>query len=185
MARYHLNPETGNPGLCRATKACPFGDFEHAHYATKEAAREAFELSMKPDSWRDRTFSTDEKIEASAQAIREVIVDKEFVKANKLLKPEYLSAERPFAGHCYVASEALYHTLGGKASGWTPCTIRHEGSPHWFLRGPNGEVIDLTSEQFATPVPYEQGRGSGFLTREPSKRARIVLEKMTALDKDL
>ena len=26
----------------------------------------------------------------------------------------------PMTGHCYVASEAAYHMLGGKAAGWTP-----------------------------------------------------------------
>ncbi len=47
MARYHINPATGDVGLCRARKNCPFGDFEHDHYATPEAARAAFEKEMK------------------------------------------------------------------------------------------------------------------------------------------
>lgn len=45
MARYHINPETGNPGVCRATKQCRFGDHS-AHYDSQEAAQAAYEASM-------------------------------------------------------------------------------------------------------------------------------------------
>jgi hypothetical protein len=43
--RYHINPETGDPGLCRAKQQCRFGDFE-SHYATADEARLEFEKSM-------------------------------------------------------------------------------------------------------------------------------------------
>lgn len=82
------------------------------------------------------------------------------------------------AGHCYVASEALYYLLGGKSSGLTPQVIRHEDSPHWFLKSDNGMVYDPTAGQFKTPVPYEQGRGCGFLTNKPSKRAQILIDRV-------
>lgn len=83
------------------------------------------------------------------------------------------------AGHCYVASEAMWHALGGKDSGFTPAVIRHEGATHWFLRNARtGDVLDLTADQFSSPVPYSRGRGCGFLTRSPSRRARIVLYRM-------
>ena len=81
-------------------------------------------------------------------------------------------------GSCYPASEALYHRLGGKEAGLTPMHIIHEGVPHWYLRWEvDGETlyIDPTSTQFDTPVPYADGRGRGFLTKEPSKRARRYL----------
>lgn len=45
MAKYHINPETGVPGLCKAEKQCRFGGNE-AHYSSSEDARQAFELSM-------------------------------------------------------------------------------------------------------------------------------------------
>jgi hypothetical protein len=75
-----------------------------------------------------------------------------------------------------VASEAFYHLVGGKAAGYKPMTVKHEGTTHWYLLGPDG-VVDLTAEQFDTPVPYDQGRGRGFLTRKPSKRAQILMER--------
>jgi hypothetical protein len=99
------------------------------------------------------------------------------------LTPELLHAEwsrnpKPFAGHCYVASEALYHLAGGKQVGLVPASIRHEGSAHWFLRECIGGVLDVTAMQFDSPVPYVQGVGRGFLTKGPSRRARIVMDRV-------
>lgn len=45
MAKYHITKK-GEPGVCRATKACPLGD-ESNHYESKEEASEAFEASQK------------------------------------------------------------------------------------------------------------------------------------------
>jgi|SRR5271154_5964682 len=87
----------------------------------------------------------------------------------------------PMTGHCYVASEAAYHMLGGKTAGWTPMFVRHEGSPHWFLRGPGGKYVDITASQFKTPVPYDKGVAKGFLTRNPSARARAVIDRARAV----
>ena len=95
-------------------------------------------------------------------------------------------------GNCYVTCEALYHLLGGKKMGYKPMTVRHEGDVHWFLvrdvvvNGmlPVGDsreariVIDPTASQFKTPVPYHRARGRGFLTKEPSMRARQLMNIM-------
>lgn len=82
-------------------------------------------------------------------------------------------------GPCYPAAEALYHAMGGKGAGLTPFRINHEGVSHWYLRWitPSGQVfwLDPTSSQFKTPVPYAEGRGCGFLTRDPSKRAKELM----------
>jgi hypothetical protein len=78
---------------------------------------------------------------------------------------------------CYPASEALYHAAGGKRAGWKPVYVKHEGTPHWFLRDPKGRPVDLTADQFDTPVPYDEGTGKGFLTKCPSKRSKTILER--------
>ena len=49
MAKYHTNPKTGNPGICRAEKNCPFGDEAH-HYSSREEAAQAYEKTMKGKS---------------------------------------------------------------------------------------------------------------------------------------
>jgi hypothetical protein len=96
----------------------------------------------------------------------------------ELLKPEYRGSDRPYAGHCYVASEAYWH-LRGRSHGYIPHRIKHEGSTHWYLMRRNtGEVIDLTAEQFETSVPYSEGVGCGFLTSKPSKRAQTVIDRV-------
>ena len=80
-----------------------------------------------------------------------------------------------FAGHCYVASEALFHLLPRMK----PQIIRHRGQPHRFLLDPDGNGVDATARQFGTPVPYENAKGKGFLTKEPSKRARILMSRVS------
>lgn len=46
-ARYHINPQTGNPGVCRAQYNCRFGSIDREHYDSKEEARAAFEKKME------------------------------------------------------------------------------------------------------------------------------------------
>lgn len=93
----------------------------------------------------------------------------------------------PPRGNCYVTCEALYHLLGGALAGYVPYTVRHEGDVHWYLvltlpvMGPNGlihikTIVDPTASQFKTRPPYDQGRGRGFLTKKPSKRAAALMK---------
>lgn len=85
-------------------------------------------------------------------------------------------------GHCYVASEAYYHLMGGKASGLKPCWVKHEGSTHHFLRDEKtGKVVDLTGDQFKKTPPYERGTPFGWLTGDtPSHRAQILMDAAVA-----
>jgi hypothetical protein len=85
-------------------------------------------------------------------------------------------------GNCYVTCEALYHLLGGAEQGWIPMNVRHEGESHWFLEkrvwGEAYVRLDPTVSQFKTEPDYTKARGRGFLTKEPSKRAKALMEKM-------
>jgi hypothetical protein len=99
-----------------------------------------------------------------------------------LLRMEYRLAvnagANPLTGHCYVVTEALWHALGVERRDWCPETVRHEGSVHWYLRNwHTREIIDATASQFDTPPPYDLGRRRGFLTRQPSRRARELLRR--------
>lgn len=88
----------------------------------------------------------------------------------------------PLAGHCYVASEAAYHLLGGKAAGWKPYHMKVRGVSHWFierhLKGCRPERIDITAKQFEGPMDYSSSRGKGFLTKAPSKRAIVLMQRI-------
>jgi hypothetical protein len=90
----------------------------------------------------------------------------------------------PTAGHCYAATEALWHLLGGKASGYVPHVARDGGDTHWWLRNPTtGEVIDPTACQYRSQglePPYAAGRGCGFMTAKPSKRAQEIMRRVKA-----
>lgn len=85
-------------------------------------------------------------------------------------------------GNCYYTSEALYHILGGKAAGWKPMrmSVPVVGS-HWFLKHESGLIIDATVRQFSknTKVNYAKAKGCGFLTKKPSRYARMMIELMT------
>lgn len=82
-------------------------------------------------------------------------------------------------GNCYVTSEALYHLLGGKQTGWKPCIVYVKNRSHWFLRHSCGIILDATVSQFGGTLPdYDAARGSGFLTKSPSKRAKALMEKL-------
>lgn len=79
-------------------------------------------------------------------------------------------------GNCYVASEALYHLLGGKDAGWTPIRMKVGRETHWFLWHDSGLIVDVTRKQFTKKIDYEYGRGSGFMTKRPSRRAKKLMK---------
>lgn len=101
--------------------------------------------------------------------------------------PEFREAEydpdtadaHPLTGHCYTASEAFHAAASGeldqKESPYRACHYTHEDVSHWFVETPDGDVVDLTYQQFDTGVPYEEGEGMGFLSY-PSEDTERVLE---------
>lgn len=108
------------------------------------------------------------------------------VLSPNLLHLDWKEFAHPMAGHCYHASEALYH-LWGKNHGYTPAHIEvYMGKEwgwlgHWYIRDSKGSVLDPTAEQFGSVhIPYEEGRGCGFLTKKPSKRAQEVIRRVKA-----
>ena len=96
-----------------------------------------------------------------------------------LLKKGY-GGEHPLAGHCYVASEAFWHIT-------EKCLHVYRarddfGVVHWWLENENGDIYDLTAGQYTDcgrEPPYTKGRRSGFLTKEPSKRAAELIRRVT------
>lgn len=79
-----------------------------------------------------------------------------------------------------MASEALFHILGGKRAGWKAMRMDVTGDTHWFLKHKSGLILDPSRRQFAGAYPvYELARGSGFLTRRPSKRAKLMIKALT------
>ena len=101
-----------------------------------------------------------------------------------LLKKPYREKNKnnPMYGHCYVATEALYHSLDDRTKYQIQHGKDHEGVVHWWLREKEtGEIVDVTSDQYysqgLTP-PYNNGRNGSFLTNFPSKRAVTLMERI-------
>jgi hypothetical protein len=126
------------------------------------------------------THTTPDGLTGDPQALMKSI---RIVLTDDLLKPEYRlrGDRRPTSGHCYAASEALYHLMGGKAAGLTPVQLHHEGDSHWYLRTSEGTYLDPTADQFATVPPHAHGTGRGFQTREPAKRTAEIIRRVNAL----
>lgn len=62
--------------------------------------------------------------------------------SDDLRRTEYKGKRNVLAGHCYIASEAMWH-LWAKSKGYRAYVMRWEGASHWYLS--NGKsVIDLT-----------------------------------------
>jgi len=97
--------------------------------------------------------------------------------SDDLLKNEYknLDGKNKYTGHCYVASETYYHLSNEELSVYH---IKHEGSTHWFLKNDKSEIIDLTASQFKTNVPYDRAKRGFFLTKKPSKRCQILIDRV-------
>lgn len=113
------------------------------------------------------------------------------VLTDDLLTPKYKNLVRhsKTEGHCYAAAEALFHMLGGKSQGYSACVASFEENgqafTHWWIKDQDGKICDPTAEQFTAVgqvPPYHLGKGCGFLTKNPSKRAQIIIERVLDLD---
>ena len=91
---------------------------------------------------------------ASSQLVTKV----QAVLSEDLLLPQYRGSSNFLFGHCYAASESLYHLLGGRDAGLKPMNMKVGNVSHWFLLR-EGKVIDPTADQFEVTPDYELARG--------------------------
>ncbi len=99
-----------------------------------------------------------------------------------LLSKDWKNQSSPLEGHCYVAAEALWHLLGKE--NWKPMRAPYlrkgKKATHWWLvNRKSGKIADPTKEQFLPDnPPYHLGKGNGFLTKNPSRRAKVVIDRV-------
>jgi hypothetical protein len=112
-------------------------------------------------------------VDLAVRAVRSALTD-------GLRRAPWRGDPNPMAGHCYVASEALFHLLSDEHDVVPQCaTVRGIGT-HWYLRV-DGRLVDATADQFQglqRASLYAVGRGKGFLTKQPSKRAATVIDRV-------
>jgi len=122
------------------------------------------------------TYNIEEKKHCQDSSVIELMEKIRDNLSYDLVKEGY-RGETPVHGSCYIASEAFYHLFGGGLE-----IKRYKldnGIVHWWLER-DGEVIDITREQFNFEIPYRLGRSCGFLTKGPSKRCKILMERVFA-----
>lgn len=119
--------------------------------------------------------------------VEELIAKIQAVLTPELLKPQYRekNTDDPMFGHCYVATEALFHLLPDREN-YCACRGRDDwGIVHWWLvNRTTNEIYDVTADQYLSKgldPPYVRGKRSGFLTKDPSKRCRILLDRVQRL----
>lgn len=104
-----------------------------------------------------------------------------------LKKPYYKdkwTPECPTTGYCYAVSEVVYHYLAPE--GCRPYVMKiAENETHWFLKCPNGKVIDLTDDQFCERPDYDMGKPQNFLRGKQLSKPGKKLADLLGLTKTL
>jgi hypothetical protein len=112
-------------------------------------------------------------------------------RLQRCLSPDLLrkgqGGKHPHAGHCAVASEALWAAKARELGYKTRVGKTDQGGTHWWLVSPTGCVLDPTSAQFSKSHLeriYARGRAAGpqgVRYRKgvlvPSERARELLRR--------
>lgn len=99
MAKYHINPATGNPGVCRAdpskpnARGCDFDLGESDHYSSAEEARTAFEASMENEATPVAAKPVDKKT-LRLQAKADIPQSHSFGKITLFSRDEAIDAQR-------------------------------------------------------------------------------------------
>lgn len=112
--------------------------------------------------------------------------------SSRLLSSKWLKMVSPndhkTTGHCYIATEALWHLQGKDRFKWQPMVASYIDNnikcTHWWLTNKKtGKILDPTKEQYyPNKPPYHLGRNAGFLTTKPSKRTVKILEYFMACE---
>jgi hypothetical protein len=92
MTSYHINPETGEPGKCRALIKCRFGDAEH--YDTEESARVAFETKMSKQSTFLVPVNKETSVEVDQLSLAEELKQLKQSNSNLEVELSQVKAER-------------------------------------------------------------------------------------------
>jgi hypothetical protein len=101
---------------------------------------------------------------------------------DSLLKPKYrkMPFRNKYTGHCYVATETLYHLLDDDEKEiYCPSILKINNDTHWFLKNKlDGTIIDITKNQYDFDINYNESRYSAFLTKAPSKRSQTLIHRI-------
>lgn len=153
MSVFHVNPKTGRPGRCRASKECPFGGVNE-HYPTKEAAQEAYESKMKDHEVR--TYSSVRKRNSIKDTKLSAVMNTELLK--KMIEENYVTvASHPEDESMKILTYSKNAQISGK---WNEVT-----------KAARGLIIKSENEDFSDAIIVER-----------PWRKFFTLEQMTSSD---
>jgi len=89
---------------------------------------------------------------------------------------EQWSEYNPTRNYCYVIAEFVYNYIA-PIIGSTSWILKIPGDiqKHWFIKWPDGTIVDLAAAQFDHEIDYSAAKRQGFMFT-PSKRA-VLLNK--------
>jgi len=132
-------------------------------------------------------------------SINTIISDIQKNLSADLLKKEYRGSSHAMEGHCYVATETLYHILQSipqYCGQYKPYVLSNKtwpllkpGKTHWYLMSSDLDVLDVTASQFKIPfdeIPHWKGTPNGMMNHPKggSKRSRMLRNRILINLKD-
>lgn len=144
--KYHINPETGNPGRCTASAGkCPFLS-ESLHYETVEAARAGFESAMRISKEENYLAFDGEPLwdEGVTERLEEIYTEGDCWKLAYALHERYGYEVYTFG----VSDDSWYH-VAVKVDEDTFLDITGF-SDEDELAGPYGEIVVKVSDEHLT-----------------------------------
>ena len=91
------------------------------------------------------------------------------------------NASNPMFGHCHTASGCLQKVFGTKTIKLYRA-LDDEGIWHWWVVDVNGQLIDLTADQYYSQgrnPPYNDGQKASILGFDYRKRVLRLLDKVS------
>jgi hypothetical protein len=86
---------------------------------------------------------------------------------------DFWTPDLPTTGYCYVVAEFIYCYIAPKG---TVALVVKVDDPvetnHYFIKYPDGTIVDLTQDQFSDLPDYKKAKRRPFLGKSPSKRTR-------------
>lgn len=94
--------------------------------------------------------------------------------------------ERPTTGRCYIVAEIVMKYYAPEGSE-TYRFADEDGESHWFVKTPDGTIIDPTADQFDECPPYHKAKkhhlipvkGGGMSKDAKTLAGKLGLEKKT------
>lgn len=195
MARYHLNPKTGEPGPCRAMVSCPYGNLDTDHYDSVAEARSAYEASQVSFEPGLKTSAAETTAARFFDANVTAYADELEFDDNSALEENYCTLAEmrdpsKALNNCFSASSAIVEELasevrrdGGELDLKT-VTFEDE-SPHHAVRyaGPDGVgvVVDYTARQYDEALPFplvlEEAKWEALIARKAHAKFGIRFKR--------